>query len=51
MYRHHRRLPGRGGTREASWRSRWKGPRGESQRALRLATRHQQSRRDRQQAL
>ena len=49
--RHHRRVPGRGGTRDASWRARWKGPRGESRRALRLGTRHQQSRRYRQQAL
>src|SRR6202034_747680 len=49
--RHYRRVPGRGGTRDASWRARWKGPRGESRRALRLGTRHQQSRRYRQQAL
>ena len=44
-------VPGRGGTRDASWRARRKGPRGESRRALRLATRHQQSRRHSQQAL
>jgi hypothetical protein len=49
--RHYRRVPGRGGTRDASWRARRKGPRGESRRALRRATRHQQSRRHSQQAL
>src|ERR1700761_9715408 len=49
--RNYRRVPGRGGTRDASWRARWKGSRGESQRTLCLGTRHQQARRHRQQAL